>query len=176
MTFSEYLTYEAPPGFRDELIHGEIVLSPSASRKHSDLCSTLYDLLKAKIHSDFLVRLDVTHHLGDKEGPRPDVFVISVERWVAADENDGYPEGGPELAIEVISPSNTDEEMKSKRELYFSDPRCLAVWEVDGVAKTITCYERHAVTFRSMDDLLLIPAAIGGGSISVRDVFAGIVR
>lgn len=30
MTFTECLTYKAPPGFKDELIHGEIRLSPSA--------------------------------------------------------------------------------------------------------------------------------------------------
>ena len=146
MTFSEYKSYEAPAGFRDEFIHGKIVLSPSPDRKHADLCSALYDLLKPRLHSDFVVRLDTTHHLGEREGPRPDVFVISRQRWIAADDTGGFPDGSPELAIEVLSPSNDHREMESKRKLYFSDSRCLEVWEVDLAALIITRYEKGGKT------------------------------
>jgi len=38
MTFTDYLTYKAPPGFKDELIHGEIRLSRSAKADRQEIC------------------------------------------------------------------------------------------------------------------------------------------
>jgi Uma2 family endonuclease len=175
VTFSEYVSYQAPFGFRDELIDGKVVLSPSANRRHADLCCRIYDLLKERLNTSFVVRLDTTHHLGDREGPRPDVFVIGRERWIAADQTNGFPEGSPELAIEVLSPSNTGTEMSTKRDLYLSDPRCLEVWEVDEERQEISRYTRQEKTEYSLADSILVPSKIGHGSISLAAIFAGIV-
>jgi hypothetical protein len=49
MTFTEYLTYKAPPGFKDELIHGEIQLSTSGKAEHQEVCKRLERLLDAVI-------------------------------------------------------------------------------------------------------------------------------
>ncbi len=101
MTFGEYANYQAPPGFRDQLIHGKVGLSPSPNRQHQDVCDTLHELLKGLVLAEYVVRMDTTHMLGNREGPRPDVFVIRKDRWIAADETGGFPEGSPELAIEA---------------------------------------------------------------------------
>jgi len=82
MTFADYMNYAAPPGMRDELLHGEIILSPSPKVPHQDLCSD------------------------GEEGPRPDVFVIDRKRWAEASQSGGYPIGSPQLIVEVRSPSN----------------------------------------------------------------------
>ena len=175
-TFEEFLTYRPPPGFRDELIHGEIVLSPSASRKHADICFALSQLISRVIRPDYIVRLDTTHRLGEREGPRPDVFVIGRKRWVAA--GDGYPEGSPELAIEVLSSSNTGQEMRTKRDLYLSDPRCRAVWEVDREAETITCYRNGPVVLTTVLDrskAIYLPHPLAASRLKVSKIFDGII-
>ena len=171
-TFEDYLRYQPPPGFRDELIHGEIILSPSANRKDVDLCVTLFHLLSPIINSRYVVRLDTTHYLGEKEGPRPDVFVIRRDRWTV----ETYPEGSPELVIEVLSPSNDPGRMGTKRELYFSDPRCQEVWEVHLDTKTVLCYRpRGAVASVDISGSLYLPGDLASGHLKVSDIFAGVI-
>ncbi len=176
VNFTEYLSFQPPPGFRDELIHGEVILSPSANRKHADLCCRIYDLLKDKLKASFVVRLDTTHHLGEREGPRPDVFVISRDRWVAADKTGGFPEGSPELAIEVLSASNSTKDMTAKRDLYFSDPRCLEVWEVREEGRQLTQYVRLEATQYTMGHSVPIPGKLGDGSLAIETIFSGIIE
>ena len=47
ITIEQYLTFESPAGFRDELINGKIIVSPAAKPLHSDVADNLYELLKA---------------------------------------------------------------------------------------------------------------------------------
>ena len=48
----------------------------------------------------------------------PDVAWISRERWAeVSDEDNAAPI--PQICLEVLSPSNTDEEMEEKRSAYF---------------------------------------------------------
>jgi Uma2 family endonuclease len=120
MTFSEYLTYKAPRGFKDELIHGEIRLSPSAKAEHQEICKRLERLLDAVIPSTFIAQRDTTIYVAGAEGPRPDVFVMRKDRWNQARKSSlGYPEGVPELVIEVRSASNSDPDLEQKRSILF---------------------------------------------------------
>jgi hypothetical protein len=41
LSIDEYLSDEAPPGFRDEQIEGEIVLSPDPKPVHADVANQL---------------------------------------------------------------------------------------------------------------------------------------
>lgn len=175
-TFTEYLRYQAPPGKRDELIHGEVVLSPSPNRRRQDLCTHIYDLLKAAVLPDYVVRLDTTVNLGVREGPRPDVFVIDRKRWVAADEHGGFPQGGPQLVAEVKSESNSWSELLEKKDLYLGDPQCLAVWIVAPDQERVHVYSRNAGSIHDSAALVEIPKPLGNGAIAVGEIFAGIVR
>jgi Uma2 family endonuclease len=141
MTFSQYLAYKPPPGFRDELIHGEVRLSPSAKAEHQHICKRLERLLDAAINAEFVAQRDTTIYVSGDEGPRPDVFVIAKDRWNKARASaPGYPEGVPELVIEVRSASNSDPEFDQKRAVYFSDGRCLAFWVVNPDARSATVF------------------------------------
>jgi len=133
MTFADYLNYTPPPGMRDELLHGEIVLSPAAKRRHQDICHQIVKLLEQMISPEFVVRQDTTINLAGwqgKEGPRPDVFVIDRQRWVEADQHGGYPVGSPQLVVEVKSPSNDPSELEDKAALFLAEG-AWAVWIVD---------------------------------------------
>ena len=121
-SIEQYLAFQPPPGVKDELIQGEIVLSPSASPRHASVCTRLYDLLRDSLRgSAFVVRLDTSMRLEESESmPRPDVFVMDTERWEAAESKDAYPVGSPQLAIEVFSPSNATKEFRLKPALYLA--------------------------------------------------------
>ena len=167
---------------QDELLNGEIALSPGPNRRHQDICHQLHRLLEALVRPEFVVRGDTTINLAGwqgKEGPRPDVFVIDSERWVDADQHDGYPVGSPQLVIEVKSPSNSDDELRHKAALFFADS-ALAVWTVDPERECVTAY-------RTMEDyqecglgtLVELPDGIciyKSASISVSEIFDGIVQ
>jgi Uma2 family endonuclease len=171
MTFSDYLTYKAPPGFKDELIHGEISLSPSAKAEHQEICKRLERLLDAAISPEFIAQRDTTLYVAGEEGPRPDVFVIRRDRWNQARRSVlGYPEGVPELVIEVRSASNSDPELEQKRSIYCADACCLAFWVVNPVAKAVSVFSASAAPRLLLGHSLDLPAEIGG-SISVKDIF-----
>jgi Uma2 family endonuclease len=171
MTFTDYLTYKAPAGFKDELIHGEIRLSPSAKAEHQEICKRLERLLDGAISSMFIAQRDTTIYVAGAEGPRPDVFVIRKDRWNDARKSAlGYPEGVPELVIEVRSASNSDPEMEEKRSIYFSDARCLAFWVVNPEVKAVSVFTSSAPPGLFLGHSLDLPVEIGG-SISVKDIF-----
>jgi Uma2 family endonuclease len=172
MTFAEYLKYEAPAGFRDELIHGEVVLSPSAKAKHQEICQRLERLLYKAVLRSFVVQRDTTLYVGGKEGPRPDVFVLRKDRWKqACDSELGYPEGVPEMVIEVRSSSNSESELEeAKRSIYCTDPRGLAYWTVNPEAKTVTAFTADSKQIVSIGSVSL-PTEIGGGFIPLAKIF-----
>lgn len=181
MSLSEYMQYTAPLGFRDELIEGELILSASPNRRHADVCHKLTRLLERLVdESKFVVRNDVTLILNwDEEAgsrPRPDVFVMDKQRWINSDLQGGYPTGSPQLTIEVLSPSNTKEEMERKRRMYLGTG-AIAVWLVNHVEETVEVYSQSQppVTYRLRSSVPL-PPELGSGAISVKDIFTGIVR
>jgi hypothetical protein len=45
ITIEQYLTFESPEGFRDELINGRIIMSPEPKVLHVDVADNLYRLL-----------------------------------------------------------------------------------------------------------------------------------
>jgi Uma2 family endonuclease len=183
MTFSKYLNYEAPRDFRDELIHGEIELSPSGNADHSAVCERLFELLKPILHgSNFDVHLDTTMHINEEEGPRPDVFIIDKQRWRTARARRGYPEGSPNLVIEVRSPSNTDEELAQRRTIYFSDPRCEEFWIVDPEQRCVQSYRNPKGLVGELSVVLMyepssegdsvpLPTSISSSCIQVGEIF-----
>jgi Uma2 family endonuclease len=119
--------------------------------------------------------MDTTINLGGQEGPRPDVFVIDRERWIASDTHGGYPLGSPQLVIEVKSESNSWREMSSKKELFLKDENCLSVWIVDPERRRIHVYDRTNAIILEAEDVLAIPNTLGNGSWKVKEVFDGII-
>ena len=61
---------------------------------------------------------------------------VSKQRWNAAKTRD-WLAGSPELAIEILSPSNTKREMQDRRETLFRGG-CQQFWTVDFDARTVT--------------------------------------
>jgi Uma2 family endonuclease len=86
VSIDEYLSYQAPAGFRDELIEGKIVLSPSPKPLHAGIAKPLDTTLMAALRgSPFLVRQRINMLLKDDESmPSPDVFVLDKTRWQEA--------------------------------------------------------------------------------------------
>jgi hypothetical protein len=83
LSIDEYLSFQAPSGFRDELIQGEIVLSADPKPPHADVAKQLETLLTGTVHgSSFLVRQRMNMLLQEEaRTPSPDVFIMDKMRW-----------------------------------------------------------------------------------------------
>jgi Uma2 family endonuclease len=78
----------------------------------------------------------------------------------------------PDLAIEVLSPSNTDREMEQKRREYFA-AGVRAVWEVDPVRRGVDVYRSFdQMTRIGVDGIVDGGDVLPGFQLSVAELFA----
>ncbi len=103
-----------------ELIHGVMVVPSPASLRHDEVVGFLHDLLAFYVDSkemggavlgpDGLVRLAAQCRFG------PDLFFVRAERIVRPLPREYA--GVPDLVMEVLSPSNRDDDLDVKRPVY----------------------------------------------------------
>jgi len=140
LTVDEYLSL--PPredGQKDELIEGEIVLSPSAKPLHAKVVARLFEMLKPLEAVGYARAMDFGCRLGKHSLPGPDLAATRAERWNAIGE-DEYLGGSPELVIEVFSPSNRKALMAQKAALYLQHG-AETVWVVYPKQRTVVVHE-----------------------------------
>ncbi len=126
MTLDEFLDRDYE---RSELLGGEVRPKPVPTLVHARMEKRLDRLLTA-LYGDLRVVSEVSLRIGD-ESPIPDLVVLAsgtpdVYRGIVAEP--------PLLCVEVVSPSQTPEEMCAKclRYLRFGVPYC---WVVDPDAR-----------------------------------------
>ncbi len=162
-----------------ELVDG-VLVEKAMGWKEAILATVFVRLL-----GDFIVR----NNLGFIAGPDgtvelweglvriPDIAFVSWERLPGgAIPNDPIPEIAPDLAIEVLSHSNTPREMQRKRAEYFQAGVRL-VWIVDHPTRTIHVYTSPEDRIElSADDTLDGGDVLPGFAVAVRDIFAELDR
>jgi Uma2 family endonuclease len=101
----------------------------------------------------------------------PDVAFVRAER-LAADPPRGFFSGAPDLAVEVLSPTDRANEVQAKVHDWL-EAGCYAVWVVDPPRRTVTVYgaASEAAVFHEADTLIagdILP----GLSFPVAAIFA----
>lgn len=173
VSIEEYLAYEAPEGFRDELIEGEIVLSPDPKPLYSDVAENLYLLLKAALKgTNYLVKMRTNVVLeNDDSMPSADVFVLDKRRWTTARDANQYPEGVPELPIEIYSPSDRPRRLHRKIALYLRNG-AWSVWIVYPEFKTVVVHDPSgAVNEHRAAEEIKLPGPLSAISLRLQDIF-----
>jgi Uma2 family endonuclease len=105
-----------------ELIHGEVIVSPTPKDPHQDATGAVYAwflyVVKPTIPSGQpkIAPLDV--YLDDENVVQPDVFWIHGADSKCKLGEDGYWHGAPDLIVEVLSPGTRKHDRKIKFELY----------------------------------------------------------
>ncbi len=101
----------------------------------------------------------------------PDAAFISAER-VPNDRIEGYFDGAPDLAVEVLSPTDRAGEVLAKV-LDWLDAGCRAVWVVDPETRTVTVYHsRKEIVVLGQTDELGGGEVVPGFAVSVAEIFA----
>jgi len=130
---------------KDELIGGEVVRMPPASRIHDLIKNRINRILIRYIDANPQLRVDTLVEIGAEVSKVdvfiPDVSVVSKRRLSAKDR---ILHGAPEIAIEVASPTDTAKHLKSKVDAYLAGGS-QTVWVVYPDAKSVMVHTYNSV-------------------------------
>jgi Uma2 family endonuclease len=170
---------EAPRKRLCELIDGVLVEKPTGWRESvlaGVIISSMANLVRTK-NLGFVAGADGTVRLWRGRVRIPDVGYYSWGRLPGRRMPDApIPEIAPDIAVEVLSESNTKKEMETKRAEYFRMGARL-VWEVDPDARTVAAYTApDQMTLLRPGDLLDGGAALPGFSLALSEMFRELDR
>ena len=159
---------------RHELEEGWLVSEPLPSLRHDRVRRTLERILEAHV---------ARHGLGEVFGEAgfilarnpdtvrgPDLSFVTRERLVGINYG-GFFDGAPDLAIEILSPSNRPYQVRAKVADYLA-AGCRLVWVVDPGRRSVTTY--RALLFPRVlgaDDALDGMDLLSGLTIQVASIF-----
>jgi Uma2 family endonuclease len=115
---------------REELLEGELVVSPGPKVRHADIVWRLRrSLALLEETGAFVIANDFSCVLRPRSMPIPGLGVVRREPWEQALRDDTWLEGAPALVIEVSSPSNRSRTLMRKAGIYL-DHGAEQVWIV----------------------------------------------
>lgn len=123
-----------------ELINGELFMSPAPNLTHQVVLSNLNDVIKAYARKTEGIAMfsPVDVYLDNKNVFQPDLLYVKKENLSILTER-GL-NGAPDLAVEIISPSNSFKDRNQKRKLY-QKFGVKEYWIVDPGNRTIEIYD-----------------------------------
>lgn len=171
--------FHSPLSKNHELINGELVEIMSTGFVHGVIAQEIsYFVLDfAKKHNLGVVTAAETGFiLGKKTYRGADSAFISNESL----KKHGYPQGffptAPDIAIEVVSPNNTSEEMMEKTNLYLQNGSKL-VWIIYPQTKVITVYrQNNIVSLLRENDVLEGEDVLPNFRMEVAKLFANLPK
>jgi Uma2 family endonuclease len=166
-TFDDFLKLPDPPTGHLELHHGEIVHMPPRKHRHAEIQQAILELLQPLTRGKGFLTLEFPFRAPGHEAWQADVGFVRAERRA---EISDYLMGAPDLVIEVLSPSNTMDEMNDKMELCLSNG-CVSFWVVDPKRKLVSVFTQDDVAklYRESASIPL-PTPLEG-TISVAAIF-----
>lgn len=151
-------------GHRYEIVNGELIDMGGSGALHGNIAVILSSALFTVVNNRKLgVLLDSSTAFKMKNGNKrsPDISFFAKERLQGMTELPvGFLEDAPDLAIEILSPSNTVEEMDGKLVEYFESGARL-VWVANPTQRYILVYR----CAREPDRLLKSADALDGEDV-----------
>ena len=177
-TYADYKDWELAEGERYELIYGEPFAMSAPNERHQlilgNLFFQIYRFLIGKpcivFPAPFDVRLFYEDDESDDTVVQPDIIVVCDEKKRGSEGC----RGAPELAIEILSPSNTAIEMERKLSLY-KEAEVKEYWVVDPVHKKVTVYNfpDGVIWGKSYESADTLPVGVLPGlNVTLSEVFA----
>ena len=163
-------------GHHYEIINGELIDMGNSGALHGYVCSLALAALAGYILPRKLgVILDSSTAFKMKNGNKrsPDIAFFAKERLQGiAVLPSGYLEGAPDLAVEVLSPGNTVEEIEDKLTEYFENGSRL-VWVIHPTQHYVLVYRSAQEPDRLLKgkDSLDGEEVIPGFTLAIADLF-----
>ena len=175
MTAEEFMALPED-GHRYELINGELERMPPPGFPHGRITLRLmaplaqfvwdHDLGEVYDYSGFQLTVNPDTVLG------PDAAFVSKARLQEAKEDKGYWPGPPDIAVEVLSPSDRPSRVTTRISRWFSYG-VKQLWIINRKNRTVTIYRsaEDAITF-SGSDYLEAPDLLPGFRLSLDRIFS----
>ena len=165
-----------PEDGRYELVNGELVNMGNSGMEHGEIGSFLGGSLSLYVRSHKLGAIcDSSTAFAMKTGNKrsPDVSFIAKERLQGVKRlPKGYFQGSPDLAVEILSPSNTVEEIHDKIVEYFENGTRL-LWVIHPDEQYVLVYHSPSPDrLLRLEDSLDGEEIISGFSLPVAELFA----
>ena len=173
MTVEDYLSLSED--LRAELFGGELFISPAPTYRHQRIIANLMVIFVPFVKRHDLgtvVSSPFDCILSEDDVVQPDVVFVSTDHL---DRINDRLYGPPDLAIEVLSPSNAERDRIVKRDLYFKYD-VPEYWIVNPETSTIEIYRRgneawNLVAGGGVGDTVETPM-LPGLKVEVTEVFA----
>lgn len=163
-------------GHRYEIVNGELIDMGNSGALHGNLAIILSSALFATVNAQKLGSLfDSSTAFKMKNGNKrsPDISFFAKERLQGMTElPTGFLEDAPDLAVELLSPGNTVEEIETKITEYFDNGARL-VWVISPTQHYVLVYryaqepDRLLKSVDSLDGEEVVP----GFTLPVADLF-----
>ena len=158
MTLEEFLEHDVE-GY--EYVKGELIPIAPPSREHGEISVNVIHYLYSHVYQQKLGRLytaETTFQVEERI-MKPDVAFVSTTQLTGnkTDKTKGFPIP-PDLAVEVVSPSDAQSRIAEKALAYLNAGTRL-VWVLEPVSQTVTVYRSERdIEILTRDDILT-----GGG-------------
>ena len=172
MTAEELMNIDDEPN-RHELIKGELLTMPPPGYPHGRVTMKLsillgtyietYNLGVASSEIGFKLESDPDTVLG------PDISFISRDRMDIL--SDGYPHGAPDVAVEVLSPSDRKTQVQRKTALWL-ELGAKSVWNVNPRKRTVEVVRADGERKLFHDTDELVDDTVPGFRVPVSEIFA----
>ena len=173
MTVEEFMNIDDDDRYRHELIKGELLTMPSPKPLHGRVVANLVILLGLHVKANRLgdVHAESGYHLEHDPDTvlGPDASFVSAERVDRSDEH--YYDGPPDLAIEVLSPSNRKGYVERKLAVYL-ETGTQSVWLVDPRHRTVEVISSLNNRRMFHEDDELVDDTVPGFRVKVSEIFA----
>jgi Uma2 family endonuclease len=139
-------------GKRREIIGGELFVAAAPSTRHQRLIIELVILIgnflkKNPVGTVFVAPTEVV--FDEFDSVEPDIFVVLKNSRAEITEKRVV--GAPDWIIEVLSPSNSDYDIETKRKLYLRHD--VLYWVVNPIEETITVWDVEKRVYKVGDEL-----------------------
>jgi Uma2 family endonuclease len=163
-------------GNRYDLVRGGVVKEPPAGGWHGEIGLELARVVANFVRENRLGRVFMaeTGFVLSEDPPTvrgPDLAFVATGRLPAGPSPAGFPRLAPDLAVEIVSPSNTWADVAAKIRDYLEAGTRL-VWIVDPRSRTVTAHTPGAPPLvLGADEDLSGGAVLPGFRIRIRDLF-----
>jgi Uma2 family endonuclease len=177
ITADEFLEWPDEPGCRQELIRGEVVTMSLAGGEHGEVAMEIGSLIwnhvkPLKLGKVYAAETGFIVERNPDTVRGADVAFVSNERLALITNPNKHIPFGPDLAVEVLSPNDRDDEVEEKVQVWLT-AGSLLVWIVEPANRTVVVHRQGAepVTLRE-DDEIDAGDVIPGFRCRVADFFA----
>lgn len=165
-----------PNNEHTELVKGEILKMTPAGHEHGEIALAIGAPLREFVRK---------HKLGKTYGAEtgfilshnpdtvraPDAAFVSAERAAKQKRREGFFDGAPDLAVEVVSPEDTAEEIDAKV-LEYLEAGTKLVWVLHPKTRTITVYRSlDKVRVLTINDTLDGDDVLPGFAVPMKEIF-----